>query len=550
MKNKTVKLILALIILGVLTGGYIGLKSYIASQESEEMAPEEEEENTNVFAVETDSITSLKFMIDKQEVAFAKEDGNWVKEDEKDFPVNQDILNNAVSYISSIDAERVLEGVEDLTEYGLESPLNTITISTDDDKKTILRIGDENKSTNQYYVRKDDDKSIVYVVEETLIIPFMNSLYDYAEKEDFPAIDSSAVYNIMVDQNENSYEAVKDENTGLWSINTEEYEDEKADSTKMNSLTSSLSTLEYESFVDYDCTDKSKYGLDQPYATVTIDYREEVETDTGSENMDETDNESVEIENTETVSDENQNDTANVSDADEIIEDEKQSEDELETITFDKETILFVGNETDSDSRYVMIDGSNEVYTMTNDLLSTIIDKDVPSMWDMTVNYVALDNVDGLDVKIDEESYTINVSRETLTVEDEESLEENSEDESDESDVDSENEKSEVETETETVVTYKMNGEEMDNLDFSSFYNKLVNMSGNKRLTEEYHPKESPEISITFRKTDGTNVNVDYYEYDVNYYAAVVDNSKVYLVNKMTFRELRSAFEKLIRTEG
>ena len=69
-----------------------------------------------------------------------------------------------------------------------------------------------------------------------------------------------------------------------------------------------------------------------------------------------------------------------------------------------------------------MIDGSNEVYTMTNDLLSTIIDKDVPSMWDMTVNYVALDNVDGLDVKIDEESYTINVSRETLTVEDEESL--------------------------------------------------------------------------------------------------------------------------------
>ena len=45
-----------------------------------------------------------------------------MKKDETAFPVNQTTLDSAASAIETVEADRVLEDVEDLTEYGLDSP--------------------------------------------------------------------------------------------------------------------------------------------------------------------------------------------------------------------------------------------------------------------------------------------------------------------------------------------------------------------------------------------------------------------------------------------
>ena len=37
--------------------------------------------------------------------------------------------------------------------------------------------------------------------------------------------------------------------------------------------------MAYSSLADYKCDDKSKYGLDKPYATIIVDYQEEVADD-------------------------------------------------------------------------------------------------------------------------------------------------------------------------------------------------------------------------------------------------------------------------------
>ena len=196
MKNKSVKMIISLAALGVLLGGYFGLKAYVSKQEAKEAEENSEEEKTNVFNTETDSIKSLKFTIDDQEVTFEKKDGTWVKKNETDFPVDQDTLDSAASCISCVTADRVLTDVEDLSEYGLDVPSNTITVTTDDASVTVLQIGIENSSTGQYYIYKDDDKDKVYVVSDSVVIPFMDSLYDYAEMGTFPLIDSSAVSKV------------------------------------------------------------------------------------------------------------------------------------------------------------------------------------------------------------------------------------------------------------------------------------------------------------------------------------------------------------------
>lgn len=524
MKNKTVKMVLAVVVLGVCCGAYAGVKTYVAHQEQKE-SEEDSEESTTVFTASTDNIKSLDFMVDDTETTFEKDDDSWVKKDETDFPVNQTTLDSAASAIASVDSDRVLEDVDDLSEYGLDSPSNTIKIVTKSDEEdgdditTTLYVGDENSSTSQYYVRKDDDEKTVYLIDSSCVEPFAKSLNDYAQMEDFPAISNTdTITKISVD-GDNSYELSKDEDTSTWSVKGSE-DEEKADSATVSSLVSSFGSMAYSSLADYKCDDKSKYGLDKPYATITVDYQEEVaddaEQDTESdESVSETTDETFEAEDTD--GEEAEDETSENSDS---ASDNADSSEE-ETKMADKQLTILVGNETDDSSRYVMVNDSNEVYTMSTDTLSALTDKSEEDFWDMTVSYVSLNSLGSLKVNYQGSDYKVNVSRETSTDDDG--------------------------NDTETV-TYKLNGSDLDETTFTTFYNKLINMTAQKRLTDKYEPDGDAELTATFTEEDGDTQEVAYYSYDTNYYAAVVDN-KVYLVNKMNVKELFTAFESVVGTE-
>ena len=524
MKNKTVKMVLAVVVLGVCCGAYAGVKTYVAHQEQKE-SEEDSEESTTVFTASTDNIKSLDFMVDDTETTFEKDDDSWVKKDETDFPVNQTTLDSAASAIASVDSNRVLEDVDDLSEYGLDSPSNTIKIVTKSDEEdgdditTTLYVGDENSSTSQYYVRKDDDEKTVYLIDSSCVEPFTKSLNDYAQMDDFPAISNTdTITKISVD-GDNSYELSKDEDTSTWSVKGSE-DEEKADSATVSSLVSSFGSMAYSSLADYKCDDKSKYGLDKPYATITVDYQEEVaddaEQDTESdESVNETTDETSEAEDTD--GEEAEDETSENSDS--ASDDEDSSEEE--TKMADKQLTILVGNETDDSSRYVMVNDSNEVYTMSTDSLSALTDKSEEDFWDMTVSYVSLNSLGSLKVNYQGSDYKVNVSRETSTDDDG--------------------------NDTETV-TYKLNGSDLDETTFTTFYNKLINMTAQKRLTDKYEPDGDAELTAIFTEEDGDTQEVAYYSYDTNYYAAVVDN-KVYLVNKMNVKEMFTAFESVVGTE-
>ena len=516
MKNKTVKMVLAVVVLGVCCGAYAGVKTYVAHQEQKE-SEEDSEESTTVFTASTDNIKSLDFMVDDTKTTFEKDDDSWVKKDETDFPVNQTTLDSAASAIASVDSDRVLEDVDDLSEYGLDSPSNTIKIVTKSDEEdgdditTTLYVGDENSSTSQYYVRKDDDEKTVYLIDSSCVEPFTKSLNDYAQMDDFPAISNTdTITKISVD-GDNSYELSKDEDTSTWSVKGSE-DEEKADSATVSSLVSSFGSMAYSSLADYKCDDKSKYGLDKPYATITVDYQEEVADDDTQDNT---------TAPSEAADEDASSAEENSDDAKQDTESDDEDSSEEETKMADKQLTILVGNKTDDSNRYVMVNDSNEVYTMSTDSLSALTDKSEEDFWDMTVSYVSLNSLGSLKVNYQGSDYKVNVSRETSTDDDG--------------------------NDTETV-TYKLNGSDLDETTFTTFYNKLINMTAQKRLTDKYEPDGDAELTATFTEEDGDTQEVAYYSYDTNYYAAVVDN-RVYLVNKMNVKELFTAFESVAGTE-
>lgn len=494
MKKKTVKLVSAVVVLGVLCAAYEGVNFYVTSQEEKET--EENDTSVDLVSLEADDITAVSFTADQNEVEFDKKDDSWTEKSDANFPVNQDTVDSAVKGVASLTADQEISDVEDMSQYDLDNPQNTITLTTADGD-TSLQIGMES-SNNQYYVKKEDDDKNVYLVSSSSIEPFMGTLYDFAESGTFPSVTSATITDVKVDK-ENSYELTQDADNLFWNV-SDGKTTEKADTTKAGTVTSAIGSLAYDKFVDYNCTDDSKYGFDDPYAVITVKY----------------------------------------------------TEDEQETQTVEKTLTIYVGDET-GDDRYVKVDDSKEVYTITKDSLTDILDSIMSDFYNLSVSYVSVNDLDSLEVQSADGDHTINIVTETVKAEDEDTTDDTDSDTTDESSTETSDESStdtdssDDEEET-TTTTYKLDGKDLDESTFTTFYNKLINMTAQERLTEEYTPEGDPAYTFIFKDTDGKETTVKYYEYDTNFYAAVVED-KVYLVNKMNVKDLDEAYQKMVNPD-
>ena len=469
MKKKTVKLVSAVVALGVVSGAYVGVNSYVSSQEKKES--EAEDKSVELTSLDTDKITSVAFTAGEDNVEFDKKDDTWSDKSDADFPVNQDTVSSAVEGISSLTAAQEISDVEDLSEYDLDSPQNEIRLTTEDGD-TVIQVGMKNDSTSQYYVKKSDDDENVYLVDSSAVEPFMGTLYDFAQSGTFPSVTSSTITDVKVDK-EDGYELSQDPDNLFWNV-SDGKTSERADTDKAGNVTTAIGSLAYDSFVDYNCTDDSQYGFDDPYAVITAKYTEEEDADS-------------------------------------------------ETKTVEKELTIYVGDET-GDDRYVKVDDSKEVYTITKDSLTDILDSKASDFYSLSVNYLSVNSLDSLEVKSSDGDHTVTVTRETSKDSDDEDAEET------------------------TTVSYKLDGADLDDTTFTTFYNKLINMTAQQRLTEKYTPEGDPAYTFVFKDTDGNETTAEYYEYDTNFYAAVVGD-KVYLVNKMNIRDMDEAYQDVINTD-
>ena len=578
MKSKTVKLISGVAVLAVLSGTYIGVTSYVDSQEEKEA----EAADTSVSVVEMDSekITSVSFNgTEGAEEVFEKDGDKWVKKDEPDFPVNQDTLDGAVNALTALSADQKIENPGDLSEYDLDKPQNQITLTEEDGNRIILQVGMKNESSGQYYMKKSEDDKDIYLVSAVSLEPFMGTSYEFAQAESFPAVTSATIKDVKVEK-ENGYQLSQDDDSLYWYV-SDGKTSEQADTSKVGTVTSAIGSLTYGDFVDYNCTDQAKYGFDDPYAIITATYltEEDTEEDTdateASEGKDKVETAS---EAEETGADASEEDSTEDSDTasgekeeaeepgtdvseDDNAEDSGESE---EIPQVEKQLVIYVGDETDG-NRYVKVNDSKQVYTIPETSLTDITDQNVSDFYSLTVNYLTVNNLDSLEVQSEDGTHTVQVTRETVK-----NIEDNTEDNAgsgkeeegsgdtgeDAADTDKENEDAaentsdeKTETEEEKTISYALDGKEIEETVFTTFYNKLINMAGQERLTEEYTPDKPAAFTFGFTDTEGQKTTVSYYEYDASFYAAVTGD-KVYLVNKMDVRDLTEAYQEMLNADS
>ena len=377
-----------------------------------------------------------------------------------------------------------------------------------------------------------------------------------------------------MDYQEEAEESAEDENeaeNGTESV-SETSEDERLEPD--NSADGSDNNVETDLPEGESATDKEETDLPEDESSAEENTSEE--TDTAEED-------SVEEDDTET----------SIAEKDTVEENAAEKDDvETEPEMVERELVIQIGDQSSDGGRYVRVNNSNEIYTISEDTLDTFLEKTNADFWDLTVSYLSVNDLEKLDVEYKGEEYSIDVSRET-SEDDAQSSDEDadtSEDENnskasddaenddtsktvggsadadgnafddentdaskntDENGNDSENSGDADDTATNltntssATLSYTLNGNELESTTFTTFYNKLINMAAQKRLTDKFESNNDPEMTVKFISIGGNETDVDYYSYDTNYYAAVSDG-KVYLVNKMTVKELFQSFENLI----
>ena len=268
---KKSRILIPAVVLVLCIGVWMGLRSY--NRSTEQKTEEQEEKAQTVLSVPAEDIQSFSFMSGGNTYEFVKKEDVWSYTGDKNFPVDEDQVEELLSSFEQVEAVRVLQDVTDLSEYGLSEPSNVITLKDREGTVYTLSIGNLNSSTGDYYVSAEEEHT-VYTIDSTIPLNFQIGLYDLARTEDFPSIDSSEVTALKVYGKESEFSAFLDEGSSTaWSV-ADARNQYEGDEESLTELVDGLGSLRYDSCLEYDCQNMEAYGLENPSYYLMIEYTE------------------------------------------------------------------------------------------------------------------------------------------------------------------------------------------------------------------------------------------------------------------------------------
>ena len=178
MKKKQRQMIGMLLALIVLAAAFLGIRQYNKNASSATSTTEDTQET--VLDVNSDDITSFRYVYEGETYAFEKEDDTWYYADDHSLNLNQERIKAMILKVAPLTADQVIENVTDMSQYGLADPERTIQYETAD-RSVIINVGNLNSMTSQYYVAFPSEMK-VYVVATNVVTGFNYTLEDLVEE--------------------------------------------------------------------------------------------------------------------------------------------------------------------------------------------------------------------------------------------------------------------------------------------------------------------------------------------------------------------------------
>ncbi len=229
-----------------------------------------------ILEIQSDSVEILSWKYE-EELSFHKdENSKWLYDEDEAFPVSDRKMTDLLSMFEEFGVSFIIEEVEDYSQYGLDHPVGSIHIETEEDTYDI-ELGDFSTMDSKRYVSIGDGN--VYLVNtdplETFNITADDVMlndsalsYDTVEKISF---EGNAAYSIQ--HQEDSGESLCEEDEYF----TTGDEMLPLDTELVDEYLSTISNVDMSNYATYNATDEEikTYGLDQPELTVTVEYTTE-----------------------------------------------------------------------------------------------------------------------------------------------------------------------------------------------------------------------------------------------------------------------------------
>lgn len=183
----------------------------------------------------------------------------------------------AQDFLDGIAGEKSTEvAIEDqeinLSDFGLDSPLGTITLTSNSGESTAFTVGTRKNFEGDAFVRKNQESKI-RVASSTWFPKFEKRAFDFRDKRlmKFPP---AAIESVQIQRNGEKFQLVKKEND--WIIQGKP--DWKLDQNKVRELLTKLSqteALEYIAEGDAKPAELQKWGLQSPRLKMTVQLKDQ-----------------------------------------------------------------------------------------------------------------------------------------------------------------------------------------------------------------------------------------------------------------------------------
>jgi len=377
-KKKRKTLLLLLIGMVLLVGAYTWLVQY--NKKKEQSAAELADETVaSIVTIEADAIDTIYFKNSSGEMTIEKgEDGNWKYTEDDSFPVSQTNAENMKNALTNITSSRTItEETGDLTAYGLNNPSIQITVTTKDKEATKVSLGAKAPVAGGYYARINEGDEI-YIVTAGFYNYFDYSLTQMTAVETIPSITAENITHLAVESKDKQpFEVVYDSEKSSdlsgftnWTM-VKPYDTEiPADADALTTLFGNYTGLSFLACVDYKGEDLSKYGLDKPYGTISLNYYEEVTVES--------------------------------------------TEEETKKVYYSYE--LLIGNQDEAGNYYAKSKASNAVHTISSDTVAKLLEIDSYSNSYHYINLINIEAVKQVTVHTGGKDYALSIEKSKETI--------------------------------------------------------------------------------------------------------------------------------------
>ncbi len=164
MKKQRIQLLVLLALLVVFAGGYFGLKKYNQNAEAKASEPK-----YTALALGDDAvIAELKVKNANGEFDLVKKDDDtWLLASDNTLDIDEAKITAKINNLKTITSDQVVEGAENLADFGLEDPAIVVDFTLSDGTTHTLKIGDYNDVSSTYYLLVDDI-STIYTVSSSI----------------------------------------------------------------------------------------------------------------------------------------------------------------------------------------------------------------------------------------------------------------------------------------------------------------------------------------------------------------------------------------------